>query len=74
MHNRFMHSVERIFRTFFLSKGFSGSECFQTGTKLSFNKNIVHAANSVIDKNKGQLKKNVWTENDLGEKFHSCGL
>ncbi len=32
-------------------------------------KNIVHAANSVIDKNKSQLKKNVWTDNDLGEKI-----
>lgn len=28
---------------------------------------IVKAANSVIDKNKGQLQKNVWTENDNGE-------
>jgi DNA helicase II / ATP-dependent DNA helicase PcrA len=32
-------------------------------------KNIVHAANSVIDKNKNQLKKEVWTENDHGEKI-----
>lgn len=28
---------------------------------------IVKAANSVIDKNKGQLQKNVWTDNDSGE-------
>jgi DNA helicase II / ATP-dependent DNA helicase PcrA len=27
---------------------------------------IVNAANSVIDKNKAQLKKNVWTDNDEG--------
>lgn len=30
-------------------------------------KNIVHAANSIIAKNKAQLKKDVWTENGLGE-------
>ncbi len=29
-------------------------------------KNIVHAANSVIFKNKAQLKKNVWTDNEDG--------
>ncbi|MEQ8713911.1 MAG: 3'-5' exonuclease [Cyclobacteriaceae bacterium] len=28
---------------------------------------IVKAANSVIDKNKGQLQKNVWTDNDGGD-------
>jgi len=30
-------------------------------------KNIVTAANSIISKNKAQLKKDVWTQNDLGE-------
>jgi len=30
-------------------------------------KNIVTAANSIISKNKAQLKKDVWTHNDLGE-------
>src|SRR5690606_16766867 len=30
-------------------------------------KNIVQAANSIIAKNKEQLKKDVWTENGLGE-------
>ncbi|UII29378.1 UvrD-helicase domain-containing protein [Fulvivirga maritima] len=29
-------------------------------------KNIVNAANSIISKNRAQLKKNVWTDNDLG--------
>ncbi len=29
--------------------------------------NIVHAANSIISHNKAQLKKEVWTENALGE-------
>ena len=29
--------------------------------------NIVHAANSIISHNKAQLKKEVWTENTLGE-------
>jgi DNA helicase-2/ATP-dependent DNA helicase PcrA len=32
-------------------------------------KNIVNAANSVIDKNKNQLKKEVWTDNLHGEKI-----
>jgi DNA helicase II / ATP-dependent DNA helicase PcrA len=31
-------------------------------------KNIVNAANSIIAKNKDQFKKDVWTENDIGEK------
>jgi len=30
-------------------------------------KNIVEAANSIIARNKAQLKKNVWTQNDSGE-------
>jgi DNA helicase-2/ATP-dependent DNA helicase PcrA len=29
-------------------------------------KNIVNAANSIIEKNKAQIKKNVWTNNDEG--------
>ena len=32
-------------------------------------KNIVEAANAVISKNKNQLKKDVWTENETGEKL-----
>ena len=32
-------------------------------------KNIVHAANSVIEKNKTKLDKEVWTTNDLGERI-----
>ena len=31
--------------------------------------NIVNAANSVIDKNKNQIKKNVFSENELGNKI-----
>lgn len=31
---------------------------------------IVEAANSVIDKNRAQLKKNVWTANETGELVH----
>jgi DNA helicase-2/ATP-dependent DNA helicase PcrA len=30
-------------------------------------KRIVEAANSIIEKNKGQIKKNVWTSNEEGE-------
>ncbi|CAM9939635.1 unnamed protein product, partial [Chrysoparadoxa australica] len=30
-------------------------------------KNIVNAANSIINKNKAQIKKSVWTENEEGE-------
>jgi ATP-dependent DNA helicase UvrD/PcrA len=32
-------------------------------------KNIVEAANSIIENNKVQIKKNLWTENDAGEKI-----
>jgi DNA helicase-2/ATP-dependent DNA helicase PcrA len=32
-------------------------------------KNIVEAANTVIDKNKTKLDKIVWTANDLGPKI-----
>ena len=32
-------------------------------------KNIVSAANSVIEKNKTQLKKEIWTENNQGDKI-----
>ncbi len=31
--------------------------------------NIVNAANSIIRKNQEQIKKNVWTSNDIGEKI-----
>lgn len=30
-------------------------------------KNIVTAANSIISKNKAQLKKDIWTQNDMGD-------
>lgn len=33
-------------------------------------KNIVHAANSVINRNRAQLHKNVWTENEEGDLIH----
>lgn len=33
-------------------------------------KNIVDAANSVIARNLDQIKKDVWTDNDSGEKLH----
>ena len=32
-------------------------------------KNIVEAANDIISKNKNQLKKDVWTDNEIGEKI-----
>ncbi len=32
-------------------------------------KNIVLAANSIIDKNQNQIKKDVWTDNDQGDKI-----
>ncbi len=32
-------------------------------------KTIVNAANSIIAKNKEQIKKNVWTDNEIGEKI-----
>ncbi len=44
-------------------------EIFKLEQNYRSTKNIVHAANSIIDKNKNQLKKEVWTDNDLGEKI-----
>src|SRR5690606_35805647 len=32
-----------------------------------YTKTIVNTANSIISKNKSQLKKDIWTQNDLGE-------
>jgi DNA helicase-2/ATP-dependent DNA helicase PcrA len=44
-------------------------EVFKLEQNYRSTKNIVNAANSVIDKNKNQLKKEVWTDNDQGDKI-----
>lgn len=44
-------------------------EVFKLEQNYRSTKNIVKAANSVIEKNMTQLKKDVWTENDHGEKI-----
>lgn len=45
-------------------------ESFRLRQNYRSTKNIVEAANSVIDKNKTKLEKLVWTANDEGSKIH----
>lgn len=45
-------------------------ESFRLEQNYRSTKNIVEAANSVIDKNKTKLEKLVWTANDEGSKIH----
>ncbi len=44
-------------------------ELFKLEQNYRSTKNIVEAANGVIAKNKDQIKKTVWTDNDSGEKI-----
>jgi len=50
-------------------KTYPDAEIFRLEQNYRSTKNIVNAANSVISKNKEQLKKTVWTQNDEGEKI-----
>ena len=43
-------------------------EIFRLEQNYRSTKNIVNAANSVIDHNKNKIDKEVWTENDFGDK------
>ena len=51
-------------------KDYPDARLFKLEQNYRSTKNIVDAANSVIDKNKDQIKKTVWTDNDTGEKIH----
>jgi DNA helicase-2/ATP-dependent DNA helicase PcrA len=50
-------------------KDYEGVKTFRLEQNYRSTKNIVEAANTVIDKNKTKLDKIVWTANDLGPKI-----
>lgn len=54
-------------------KEYSDAAVFKLEQNYRSTKNIVAAANSIIDKNKEQIKKDVWTENDTGEQIEVFG-
>lgn len=47
----------------------AGSRIFKLEQNYRSTQTIVNAANSLIDKNKGQIRKNVFSENEEGEKL-----
>lgn len=49
---------------------YDGAKIFKLEQNYRSTKNIVEAANSVIEHNKNQIKKKIWTENDKGEKCY----
>lgn len=51
-------------------KDYPDFKLFKLEQNYRSTKNIVEAANSVIARNKDQIKKNVWTQNDHGQKLH----
>ncbi|HSN48619.1 MAG TPA: UvrD-helicase domain-containing protein [Flavobacterium sp.] len=50
-------------------KDYEGVKTFRLEQNYRSTKNIVEAANTIIDKNKTKLDKIVWTANDLGPKI-----
>jgi DNA helicase-2/ATP-dependent DNA helicase PcrA len=50
-------------------KDFPDSKLFRLEQNYRSTKNIVNAANSLIENNQKRLKKTVWTENESGEKI-----
>ncbi|MBD81047.1 MAG: ATP-dependent DNA helicase [Crocinitomicaceae bacterium] len=50
-------------------KEYSDAQVFKLEQNYRSTQNIVNAANGLIAKNKEQLKKDVWTENTVGEKL-----
>ncbi len=50
-------------------KDYPDFKLFKLEQNYRSTKNIVEAANSVIEKNKDQIKKNVWTDNNEGNKI-----
>lgn len=51
------------------NKDFPGAQVFKLEQNYRSTQNIVNAANAIIDKNKSQIKKTVWTSNDEGPKI-----
>lgn len=50
-------------------KDYDGVQTYRLEQNYRSSKNIVEAANNIIDKNKTKLEKVVWTANDLGPKI-----
>ena len=50
-------------------KDYPDTRLFKLEQNYRSTKTIVQAANSIIAKNKDQIKKNVWTDNERGEKI-----
>ena len=50
-------------------RDFPDSKIFRLEQNYRSTKNIVNAANSLIENNQKRLKKNVWTENESGQKI-----
>lgn len=50
-------------------KDYPENKVFKLEQNYRSTQNIVNAANSIILNNKDQIKKKVWTENDVGEKI-----
>jgi DNA helicase II / ATP-dependent DNA helicase PcrA len=50
-------------------KDYPGYKIFKLEQNYRSTKNIVNAANSLIEKNKGQISKKVWSSNATGEKI-----
>ncbi|MDX2249086.1 MAG: 3'-5' exonuclease [Bacteroidia bacterium] len=53
-----------------LKKNYPDLKVFKLEQNYRSTQNIVNAANSVISRNKDQIQKKVFTENDEGEKIH----
>ena len=51
------------------NQDFPGSKVFKLEQNYRSTNNIVQAANAIIDHNKSQIKKDVWTSNTEGEKI-----
>ncbi len=58
--------IENIFQ---FQKDFPGARVFKLEQNYRSTQNIVNAANSVIEKNSQRIKKNVFSENETGEKI-----
>lgn len=59
----------RIENIFNFKKDYPENKVFKLEQNYRSTQNIVNAANSVIDKNKNQIKKNVFSENEDGNKI-----
>ncbi|MFT6716705.1 MAG: DNA helicase-2/ATP-dependent DNA helicase PcrA [Saprospiraceae bacterium] len=51
------------------NKDFPGAQTFKLEQNYRSTKTIVNAANAVIENNKNQIKKDIWTGNDEGSKI-----